>query len=275
MDNSIKIRNGFTHGGKFHADDVFATALLKILFPKIRITRGFEVPKDFDGIVYDIGFGKFDHHQADKEIRENGVPYAAFGLLWREFGSGIVGEEEAKRFDKLFVQPLDESDNTGKYCTMASVIGDFNPGWNEEVPVDARFWEAEAFAKKILNNYFKKVKGYEAAENLIREAMKNGNGECIVLEKFIPWKKAVCGTSYHTVVYPSKRGGYSVQIVPVSEDDPALTASFPDEWKGAPREDLPSISGIETMTFCHASGFLAAAGTLDDALLIAGHAVPV
>ena len=41
---------GFTHGGKFHADDVFSTALLQILRPDIQITRGFTVPDDFDGI---------------------------------------------------------------------------------------------------------------------------------------------------------------------------------------------------------------------------------
>ena len=73
--------NGFTHAGKFHADDVFATALLQILRPDIKITRGFTVPDDFDGIVYDIGFGMFDHHQEPREYRANGVPYAAFGLL--------------------------------------------------------------------------------------------------------------------------------------------------------------------------------------------------
>ena len=48
---------GFTHGSKFHSDDVFATAFLKILNPGIEITRGFEVPENFDGIVYDIGRG--------------------------------------------------------------------------------------------------------------------------------------------------------------------------------------------------------------------------
>ena len=61
--------NGFTHAGKFHADDVFATALLQILRPDIKITRGFVVPDDFDGIVYDIGFGMFDHHQEPRETR--------------------------------------------------------------------------------------------------------------------------------------------------------------------------------------------------------------
>ena len=31
--------NGFTHAGKFHADDVFATALLQIIRPDITATR--------------------------------------------------------------------------------------------------------------------------------------------------------------------------------------------------------------------------------------------
>ena len=68
---------GFTHGGKFHADDVFSTALLQIVRPDIQVTRGFVVPDDFDGIVYDVGGGMFDHHQEPRETRPNGVPYAA------------------------------------------------------------------------------------------------------------------------------------------------------------------------------------------------------
>ena len=56
----IKKKNAktFTHSGKFHADDVFSYALLLYLNPAITITRGNKVPKDFDGIVFDIGRGK-------------------------------------------------------------------------------------------------------------------------------------------------------------------------------------------------------------------------
>ena len=35
---------GFTHGGKFHADDVFSTALLQMVRPDNEISRGFTVP---------------------------------------------------------------------------------------------------------------------------------------------------------------------------------------------------------------------------------------
>ena len=35
-------QKGFTHGGKFHADDVFSTALLKILNPEFtKLAVGF------------------------------------------------------------------------------------------------------------------------------------------------------------------------------------------------------------------------------------------
>ena len=104
----------FTHSGKFHADDVFSAALLLYLNPEITITRGNRVPEDFGGIVFDIGRGRYDHHQKDSRVRENGIAYAAFGLLWEELGIEILGEELAQKFDESFVQPLDNNDNTGE-----------------------------------------------------------------------------------------------------------------------------------------------------------------
>ena len=32
----------FTHGAKFHSDDVFATAFLEMIKPDIEVIRGFE-----------------------------------------------------------------------------------------------------------------------------------------------------------------------------------------------------------------------------------------
>lgn len=113
-----KDAQAFTHSGKFHADDVFSSALLLSVNPEITIHRGSQVPEDFKGIVFDIGRGKYDHHQRDSRIRENGVPYAAFGLLWEELGAEILGEELAEKFDEAFVQPLDNNDNTGEKMNL-------------------------------------------------------------------------------------------------------------------------------------------------------------
>ena len=59
--------NGFTHAGKFHADDVFATALLQILRPDIKITRGFVVPDEFV-----VGYG-LDYAQLYRNLPYIGV----------------------------------------------------------------------------------------------------------------------------------------------------------------------------------------------------------
>src|SRR5690554_5270603 len=88
--NKVNIPNkAFTHSGKFHSDDVFSAALLTYLNPNIDIIRDYDIPEDFEGIVFDIGGGKFDHHQEGALVRDNGIPYAAFGLLWKEFGTLI------------------------------------------------------------------------------------------------------------------------------------------------------------------------------------------
>ena len=47
-----KDAKAFTHGGKFHADDIFSSALLLYLNPEIQITRGNQVQEEYDGIVF-------------------------------------------------------------------------------------------------------------------------------------------------------------------------------------------------------------------------------
>mgnify|MGYP001062199620 CR=1 FL=1 len=266
---------GFTHGSKFHSDDVFATAFLKILNPGIEITRGFEVPEKFDGIVYDIGRGRYDHHQADKEYRENGCPYAAFGLVWREFGAEYIGTEEAERFDRDFIQPLDESDNTGKTNILADIIDEFNPGWDSGEDYDKCFWKAVDFAKLVLENHFSAIASIYRAKTLVNEAMEECDGNVLVLPQFAPWKGEAIGSSYKFVVYPSSRGGYSAQGVPVSADDKTLVCPFPEEWCGKPPEELVKITGIKTLRFCHPNAFLAAADEKEDAVKAARMALDI
>ena len=154
----------FTHGGKFHADDVFSAALLLHFNPQLTIQRGNRVPEDFAGIVFDIGRGEYDHHQKDSRIRENQVPYAAFGLLWEALGTEILSPEMAARFDEKFVQPLDLNDNTGEKNELASMIGMFNPVWDDNSGSDAAFLEAVAVAGRILEHKWERFRADERAE---------------------------------------------------------------------------------------------------------------
>lgn len=263
-----------THGGKFHADDVFSAALLKIVNPEIRIIRAFEVPSDYDGIVFDIGCGRFDHHQADAEVRDNGVPYAAFGLLWREFGERILEQgglsadtarREAARFDERFIQPLDMDDNTGCGNQMAGAITGFNPCWDSDVSPDDCFDRAVHFAGEVLKNKINSITSVGRAKVLVESALEKSRDNIVVLPRFAPWKMTLVKSDAEFVVYPSQRGGYSAQGIPVDTDTNELKCAFPDKWAGKAREELQRISGLKTLNFCHKSGFMISAGTLDDA----------
>ena len=264
-----KDASAFTHSGKFHADDVFSSALLLYLNPEITITRGNKVPDDFDGIVFDIGRGRYDHHQKDSRIRENGIPYAAFGLLWEDLGCEILGDELAEKFDEAFVQPLDNNDNTGEKNELASLIGSFNPSWDENGGTDEAFFRAVSVAGMILDNKFARYLGNERADKRIEEVLETrdqtGDSRILVLPEFIPCQKRLSETEVAFVIFPSNRGGYCIQPQK-KEYSLNYKCSFPSEWLGLENEELQKETGLSSATFCHKGGFLMSVGDLSDAI---------
>lgn len=270
-----KLKNyAMTHGGIFHADDVFSAALLKLINPDIEIIRAFDVPPDFDGIVFDIGSGRFDHHQEGAEVRENGVPYAAFGLLWREFGEEVIGVgatpeqgvKDAARFDESFIQPLDEDDNTGKGNQLAGVISIFNPNWDSDEPADACFTQAVELAMTVIKKKIERMKSIQRAKELVETALANAKDHIVILPRFAPWRGILVKSDAEFVVYPSQRGGYSAQVVPGDADSEEQKCDFPEEWAGKPEDELKKISGVSSLTFCHKGCFMISADSLDDAI---------
>lgn len=264
-----KDASAFTHSGKFHADDVFSSALLLYLNPEITITRGNKVPDDFDGIVFDIGRGRYDHHQKDSRIRENGISYAAFGLLWEDLGCEILGDELAEKFDEAFVQPLDNNDNTGEKNELASLIGSFNPSWDENGRTDEAFFRAVSVAGMILENKFARYLGNERADKRIEEVLETrdqtGDSRILVLPEFIPCQKRLSETEVAFVIFPSNRGVYCIQPQK-KEYSLNYKCSFPSEWLGLENEELQKETGLSSATFCHKGGFLMSVGDLSDAI---------
>lgn len=256
----------FTHGGKFHADDVFSAALLKICNPNIAIQRGFAVPQGFAGLVFDIGDGPFDHHAKNSPVRENGVPYAAFGLLWRELGPQLIGPVDAGRFDESFVQPLDLDDNTGCGNQLANIIAAYNPRWDGADRPDDCFAQAVALAQDMLAHKLEAIRSVQRAAAEVNEALGRMKRRIVRLSRFAPWKQQLIPSKARFVVYPSQRGGWAAQAVPASFGSPALKVPFPAHWAGASEQELPGLSGIETLRFCHAGRFLVTAGTEEDAV---------
>ncbi|MGO5046067.1 MYG1 family protein [Roseburia faecis] len=272
----------FTHSGKFHADDVFSSALLLYLNPQITITRGNRVPEGYDGIVFDIGRGRYDHHQRDSRVRENGVPYAAFGLLWEELGGEILGGTLAQRFDEEFVQPLDNNDNTGEKNELASLIGNFNPVWDETEAADglteeerARglsvgFLRAVQVAGMVLENKFARYRADARADEKIDQVLamqetQGGDARILVLPEFVPCQKRLKETDTAFVIFPSNRGGYCIQ--PQKKPDSMnYKCSFPKRWLGLENEELQEATGLASAGFCHKGGFLMTVGDEADAI---------
>lgn len=252
----------FTHGGVFHADDIFSAALLQLCNPNIRILRGFNVPDGFSGIVFDVGGGEFDHHSSSSPARPNGIKYAAFGLLWRQLGTKFFAKEDADRFDEHFIQPLDLDDNTGCGNLLSSVISAYNSGWDEQLNQDACFARAQALAKDILWQKIKATKTILRAHDVVMTAYGEMQDGIVCLPAYAPWKSSLIPQKdVLFVVYPSQRGGYCAQGVPVSFATPALRAAFPKEWAGLENQALEETADIGGLTFCHAGCFLISAKT--------------
>lgn len=263
----INYTTGVTHSGVFHADDVFSAALLKILNPEIAISRVFKAPEieADDTIIFDIGFGRYDHHQRDAEIRDNGIKYAAFGLLWRDFGHLVVSRKNINKFDETFVQAIDDADNGGQINPMTAAIVAFAPNWDDaDQNMDSAFFRAVDFAIDILQREFARLNAAERAENEVTAALEKSDGNIVVLDRFVPWQEVLVPSAAKFVVFPSLRGGWSAQAIPSIPGGRDQKIPFPDEWAGADRGTLTAI--LPGLTFCHPGRFMIGADTMQTAI---------
>ena len=267
---------GITHSGKFHADDVFATALLKKLCPDFTVTRVMSVPDNVadDTVVYDIGRGMFDHHQNDTPQRENGIRYAAFGLLWKEYGALVCGSENVQqKLDNSFVQKLDDADNNGTPDSVSMVISSYNPSWDSSESGDKAFDKAVSIAADILQNLINYELGSERAKKEVSLAYNKMHNKTVILERFAPFKSVLTETDAVFVIYPSNRGGYNIQCIPVSSESNESKLPFPESWRGKEGGDLQSESGYKSIRFVHKSGFIASVDEFEEAVKIAADLV--
>ncbi len=299
--DDIENANCITHSGTFHADEVFATAFLSLLFERINVCRVNEVPKSKIGsnavVIYDVGLGELDHHQVGGNgQRENGVMYAACGLVWKKYGRNIlskIGVEDKdieyihSQIDKNLIQFIDANDNgitptistDYNYVTLANIIASFNPIWNENINPNDRFYDAVKFAKVIVENFVLKEIAKSQAKGIVEEAIKNSENKIMVLDRYMPWKDFILNSSNPKaneilyVVFPSNRGGYNVYTVPKEHGSFENRKSLPKEWSGLRDEELQKKTGVKTARFCHIACFICTAETKEDALELANLAV--
>ena len=273
-----------THDGSFHADEVFAVATLRLLGDPVEVVR----TRDRDAVAQadlrvDVGFrddpstGDFDHHQRDFDrARDNGVRYASFGLVWREFGARVCeGDQEvADAVDKALVQAVDAND-TGQQLsqslidgvrpmTVNGIIGGFNARWDETLTPEQereRFDAAVALAQGILAREVASAASGRRAQRIVREAIAAAADPRVVeLPINAPWKQVLVPEAADAlfVIYP-KRQGFGLEAVPRELGSFENRRDLPATWGGLEGDDLVAVTGVEDAVFCHAKRFLAVA----------------
>jgi uncharacterized UPF0160 family protein len=183
------MRKIITHDGVFHADEVMATAMLKlsIYVEEVIRTRDEEIinraKSDEDYIVLDVGgefdpiLDNYDHHQRNFTLshHETNILFSTAGLIWNEYGYVLIHAiipnandyHQDLIYNKMYkdiISVLDAHDN-GDFKTrdeilannrnainIANIISMFNPAWedNDDTATEAhKQKEDKAFEEAV------------------------------------------------------------------------------------------------------------------------------
>jgi uncharacterized UPF0160 family protein len=214
---------GYTHGGIFHSDDVFAAALLELINSSIVIVRTNQVEDKIlvpGDIIFDTG-GKydgvslFDHHQSGGPVRENGLKYSSIGLLWKAFGNNLTKDESVWKQMDAFFGEIDAVDNgqwegelpTGHVTRLVNLF--VIPDMDDEM-LYTQFRLAVMFAKNIIvSMLYKYTKVRTAVAEMESCILSQAEAMVITLPKPGPWADVVFERNIPAlyVVYPDSLRG--------------------------------------------------------------------
>ena len=272
-----------THSSPYHCDETCGTAFLEIALdaecqevdvsfkpsnidpknlkiPLVRVNKIDDIDVSDSGfvdIVYDVGYGKFDHHQKDKKIRSNGVPYAAFGLLWAEYAERYLGldSEMVKMADEDFVQYIDRTDNFGQAKSPNPLATLVSANCQAEIPFLETVHMIKPMLKSLIDQY-KKLSDQRAEVLSIIRDNPRGNSKRIFLGGDNHYDGRVFrGTEVKFVTGPSNRGPGVVLRSLDSEHFPIV-----------------DVEGI-TPSFIHTGRFTATYATEEDASKVAAESL--
>ena len=274
MTNQIQ---AVTHSGVFHADEVFACALLCIAYGQENVsiirTRDNEVltkaTHDEDVWVVDVGDDfnpsmlNFDHHMRDFNVpNRHGNKLSSFGmvveaLLRRSFFS----EVRQQLLD--FSNKVDLMDNGVKVAEDLTFISVFNSYSESEY---LSFYSALHTAISYLRSLINKWREDHLTNLRLNDALGNMTEDGIIYHSsYIPVdERANAIPEAKLVIYKNKQNTYNIQSVNVTETkDFSVRCPTPEAWRGLRDDELIRASGGLPLTFCHVGGFLTVTNTDD------------
>ena len=279
-----------THSGAFHADDVFAVAAFQLLLGKENVevirTRDDETIATGDyvvdvGGVYEHDKKRYDHHQPGAPVRDNGIPYAGFGLMWLYYGEEICGSVEvAEAIEEKLCVPIDASDNavniweSGKFELAPLEWDDIVKTWRSfddtEETMDGQFMKvvdiAREYLRRVITKQRLKLEDKARAEKLYKET---DDHSIIVSDDPVSRRWFIEKGDVNVVVHPRDDGSWMAINVEKDKDTYETKVNFPAAWAGLRDKELAEVSGIADALFCHKNLYLFAAGSKESAIAAA------
>lgn len=285
----MKIKIIATHNGRFHTDEVFAIAILKLVYKNIKIirTRDKEEFLKADlrvdvGRKYNYRTGDFDHHQNSfNKKRKNKIQYASSGLIWKHFGKKLVNSKKAFFYiDEKLIQGIDAMDNgvdiyeksSLRGYTLGNVIDSYLPIWDEKnQDRDKAFFKALDFAIELLKREIKFANSIKKAEEILKNVIsKSKNKDYIILEENIPWNEYVINnTKLKYIVEKNSSGFWSLYAVRVSLGSFENRKNLPKKWANLDGDNLVKETGVKDALFCHKNLFTAICKSKEGAVKLA------
>lgn len=290
-----------THDSRFHADDVFAVATLDLVFKgkiKVTRTRDEKLISEADivldvGSIYDADKNRFDHHQKEGAgVRENGIPYASFGLIWKHFGRRLCNEKVWEYIERKVVQPIDAGDNglstfslNPQFGVFPYIVPDmlysFMPSWKEEFDFDDGFFKAVEIVKQILKREITRAEhSFESESIVLEDYEKAEDKRIVILNKNFHLSDEDIGRVLHEksevlyfIKYREEHDQWSVKAMRENPEDFPSRKPFPKEWAGLSDEELQKVTGVSDAIFCHRGVFLCVAKSLEGAIQLANKSI--
>ncbi len=302
-----------THNGTCHADDVFACTTIKLYQElcgkKVIIvrTKDPEIIAIADSVVdtgkvYDPEKNRFDHHQeGGAGLRDNNVPYASFGLVWKHYGLNLTelylsGKKyptddiemliySSYGVEQHLVESIDAYDCGIEYKNDNQLLA-FNFGefvsfmrptfFEKEIKTakrdDSVFEDMCGIAEISLKRFIGQLVSIEVARKRINKAFNNS--EILVLDF------AIRISEIESIIKPTKERHSNIKIVVIDQNPKKggvwtvniprySSVKFPKDWLGKSGEEFAKACGFADVSFCHPEGFTLTCSSKGTAIALA------
>lgn len=262
-----------THSGHFHADDVFAFALLRtFLDSDLRLvrTRDLDVIATADiaidvGGEYDPARGRFDHHQ-----REYTGELSSAGMVLSWLASeDKLSTELADKLRKGWVDYIDAVDNgrtkpeSGVPC-INSLVGSFSECAEGPEQFDTYYLRAVEMCQQALSGLLVSERKSQEARTAVLAAMRDAEARgsrVLELDRHYKWKRAYFdqgGATHPTdyLLFPDN-DDWRIIAIPPEKDSFDKKRPLPASWAGLVDGALSKAAGVPGAKFCHKNLFIA------------------